>query len=280
VIWRVSAVPTKVRDMIKVEPLSPAESAELGAEIRQRLMSLLDKVEGKIGQPAVALAEKEGVLMTHPKLLEEIRTQPDGEVLEAALGMCFPTPDMARKLAQTWQFNVKRFAGKPNTVAVLRDKSAVLTTCIMYSLSASQEAYAKIPNFAVKPDYEQETKVRLEEAACWLRVVSEIAFNALGDDRYLFIDYFSEDLAHSLALEGASPNVICGVMSARSASYAKYKEWVPREGQDAEGTLFWEAAKNSGKITGADRYPLFLLYFGMFFLQRYKKAMIFELLRG
>jgi hypothetical protein len=50
------------------EPRNCAEAAALGADIRERLFSTVDQLEAETGQLVIAYAEKEGVLMTHPRL--------------------------------------------------------------------------------------------------------------------------------------------------------------------------------------------------------------------
>ncbi len=277
-IWRLLAVPIKQTSSQNRIP-SAAESAELGAEIRQRLISLIEAVETQIGQVAIAVAEKEGVLMVHPKLTEEIRRRPDSTLLEGALSICFRPKNDFQRFAQTWQLNVNRLSGEHNTHEVLRDKATILTTYITYNLNISSEVYEGIGVSQPKLSYKQEVRVRLEEAACWFRVVGEIAAHTLGDERFPFMGYVSERLAHLLALEGAPPHLICKLMAARSAEYCKYKDWIPKEGQNGDGTLLWEAAKNVGRVTGISQHPSFLLCFSLCFMQRYKKAMILELLR-
>jgi hypothetical protein len=57
---------------------SCAEAAASGADTRSRLFSVVDRLEAEMGQLVIAFAQKEGVLMTHPRLTEELHKLPDG----------------------------------------------------------------------------------------------------------------------------------------------------------------------------------------------------------
>jgi len=72
----------------------PSQMAEYGTELRRQFFALLEEVEANLGGLAVGIVGAEGVLMVHPKLMEEIRKQPG---LEIALNHCFITRDERRK---------------------------------------------------------------------------------------------------------------------------------------------------------------------------------------
>src|ERR1700730_6581778 len=74
------------------EPKGCREAAASGADTRTRLFAVVDRLEAEMGQLVIAYAEKEGVLMTHPRLTEELRKRPDGQVLDHAITLCFVTP--------------------------------------------------------------------------------------------------------------------------------------------------------------------------------------------
>ncbi len=283
----------KVRGLIEnawehaTEPKGAAESARFGAELRERLILLIEKTETEIGQLALGFAEKEGVMMVHPKLLDQIRQQPDCAILEPALYLCFPTTDARRRVNAEWPSTVKRYRDKANTKDTLREKSLALAGFITNNLDVAASIYTesggKITLDPTTPAdelaEEQEMQARLEEAACWYRVIDELAFRYLGsDDRALFMDHLQDHLVHILALEGLPPDVICAVMYERTQEYGRYQRWVPEEGKGTKGTLLWEAAKHVGAPIGAGRHPVFLHAFGLGFLERLQQALVPELL--
>ena len=75
--------------MASAKPQGAYEAAQAGVEICRRFFSFKEDIERGLGVPAIWYAE--GALMVHPKLLEELRKQPDAEVLEVALTHCFVT---------------------------------------------------------------------------------------------------------------------------------------------------------------------------------------------
>src|ERR1700730_7054322 len=74
------------------EPKGCFVAATSGADRRSQLFSVVDRLEREMGQLVIAYAEKEGVLMTHPRLTDELRKRPDGQVLDHAITLCFVTP--------------------------------------------------------------------------------------------------------------------------------------------------------------------------------------------
>jgi hypothetical protein len=277
--WRVSATPYRGSIDYDNKGLGmAAEAAELGAKVRQRLLTLIKEVEAKLGRRAIAFSENKGALMTRPELITEIESQHDGKLLLAALRMCFPTPDAAHKLAQTWHLKVRRLSDKTLSDESLRERSSMLATYILYNLDTYLYACSKSGISVPRLTQTQYISGRLEEAALWLCVVSKASFTVLKGNQRFFMECFAESLSNFLALEGATPQAICEIMSLRSVEYARYKDWVPLQGQDPNGTLLWEAAKNTGSVIAAKQNPLFLRSWGMVFLQRYENAKISELL--
>src|SRR6266851_3787574 len=116
------------------QPQGAAQSAQSGAEIRQRLLSVIQETEGKIGQLALAFAAKDGVMMIHPKLLEAIRQRGDREIIEPAIGLCFPTTAAKQEFDSTWPATVAQYGRKANTQEVLREKSNALAAFITNNL--------------------------------------------------------------------------------------------------------------------------------------------------
>jgi hypothetical protein len=109
-----------------------------------------------------------------------------------------------------------------------------------------------------------------------LAVVEDV----IPDHRNLFVDLFLDRLAYSLALQGASPDFICQMMTARSEEYAQYRDWVADDNQSVAGTLLWNAAKHVAAPLGCEHDPIFATSFGALFINRAAQALVYELLTG
>ncbi|MGH7037327.1 MAG: hypothetical protein ACREE1_04230, partial [Stellaceae bacterium] len=176
----------------------------------------------------------------------------------------------------------------PNTLDLLIEKSVVLTAFITNNLdAATTEIEAHLEHYA--PDlkeekiYEKEIVVRLEEAACWYRVIDEMACRSLSPEQAdLFMGHFQDNLARTLALQGTPPDLICQTMAYRIDEYSKYRKWVPAKDEGTHGTLLWEAAKHVGAPfgPGVSGHPIFLVMFGRRFAERLTRAMVNRLLNG
>jgi len=151
------------------KPQGAYKAATTGAEIRDRFFAVIEEVEAKLGSPAIGIASAEGVLMVHPKLEEELRKQPDADVLEVALTHCFITTDGRRRLNESWPSQVVRYRGKANSDETLREKSGLLAAYVVNNLDAAEMAESETSD-------EQDCIVRVEEAAIWYRVLDELAF--------------------------------------------------------------------------------------------------------
>src|SRR5438477_7746403 len=97
------------------EPEGCADAAASGADRRSRLLSVVDRLEAEMGQLVIAFAQKEGVLMTHPRLTEELQKLADGELLERAISLCFITPNATERLNADWPERVAMYRSRPNT---------------------------------------------------------------------------------------------------------------------------------------------------------------------
>jgi hypothetical protein len=254
------------------KPRGPYKAAIAGAEIRRQFFALVEEVEASLGVHAVAIASAEGVLMVHPKLSEEIRKQPNADVLEIAFTHCFLTKDARRRVTEAWPSRVAHYQGKSNSEAVLREKSALLATYVVSNLDAAEMAEGEAS--------EKVCIVQIEEAAVWYRVLDELVFQFLREQRDIFMDFLQDDLASCLALMGSPPDLINETMAGRSREYANYREWVPAENAGAKGTLLWEAAKHVGEPIGLNINPVFLLQFGTRLLEKLNRASVHELLVG
>jgi hypothetical protein len=148
------------------------------------------------------------------------------------------------------------------------------------NLDTAIETYRKLHEKEPELTDEEEITLKIEEAACWYRVIDELAWRYIRDKRDLFADYFLDSLADLLALQGASPDFICGTIAKRSEEYAGYKEWVSSTDQGMRDTLLWEAAKYVSRAIGIDHDPIFWVTFGACLLDRVKRGLIYELLTG
>jgi hypothetical protein len=237
------------------KPQGAYKAATTGAQIRDRFFTVVEEVEAKLGGLAIGIASAEGVLMVHPKLNEELRKQPDADVLEVALTYCFVTTDSRRRLNESWPSQVARYRGKANSDETLREKSGLLAAYVVNNLDATDpaalaEAHEKMRKIigALQPELleesdmakgetsdEQDCIVRVEEAAVSYRVLDESAFRFIRGQRDIFMDFLQDDLALNLALLGSSPDRIDGTMAERSREYAEYRQWVPAENADPSG---------------------------------------------
>jgi hypothetical protein len=261
-------------------PKGSDKMALRGAATRDRVFGLIEEVEAEIGQHAVGFAQKEGVMMVHPKLLARIRQQSDGAMLEPALYAAFVTPDATRRLNKEWPSTVRKYKGRPNTEDLLSEKSTVLSVFICHNLDIGTSLYQETHSAGPELDDAQESKLKLEESACWYRVIDELAHRYIGQERVLFMDHFQDQLSGLMALQGVPPTDLCDTMAARSTEYAGYKKWTPKGREGAGGTLLWEAAKHAAEAFEDNRNPVFLMTFGLRFLQRVEAASLYELLTG
>ena len=255
------------------KPQGAYKAATTGAQIRDRIFTVIEDVESKLGGLAIGVASDKGMLMVHPKLEQELRRQPDADVLEPALTLCFVTTDARRRLNESWPSQVARYRGKANSDDTLREKSGLLAAYVVNNLDAAEMAEGETSD-------EQDCVVRVEEAAVWYRVLDELAFRFLRGQREIFMDFLQDDLAHYLALIGSSPELINETMAARSREYAEYRQWVPAENAGAKGTLLWEAAKHVGEPIGLNTHAVFLLQFGTRLLEKLNGALVGDLLVG
>jgi hypothetical protein len=262
------------------KPKGCVESAKLGTEIRSRLLAVIDRIETELGQLAVAFAKKEGVLLTHPRLIEEMRKLPDGELLESAIPLCFLTPHATRRLNAEWPDRVRKYRLRPNTDEIITEKATLLTAFITHNLDAAIEAGNQVRGNEQDLSEEQEILVKIEEAACWLRVVDELSYKSIPDYRPLFMDFLSDNLAHMLGLQSGAPDLICRVIAERTEEYAQYREWATDNVDNVAGTLLWNAAKHVAAPLGFDQQLQFTTLFSTLFLRRVQQAAVLEFLTG
>ena len=245
------------------EPRSCAEAAASGADIRRGLFSVVDRLEAEMGQLVIAYAQGEGVLMTHPRLTQELQKLPDGELLDRSIFLCFITPAATERLNADWPGQVASYQSRPNTDALIIEKATVLTAHIVHNLGVAAEVSKEI--FAaevskgilrereqINPD--QEIVIKLEEACLWYRLIDELTHGHIPEQRGLFMDFFEDNLGHLLALLGADPKAICTTLAARSEEYGGYREWVAKDTDKMAATLFWNAAKRVGAPIGFERH--------------------------
>jgi hypothetical protein len=263
------------------KPRGGYKMALFGAETRHRLINLIDEVEAEIGQCAFAIAEDTGAMEINPKLIERFRKEADCGVLESAFDLAFPSPASKRRFNEEWAYAVGKHRGQRNTRELLREKSVILVSFVINNLNVATTTYSRIRENASDLSDEQETSVRVEEAALWYRVIDELAQRYLGPESPIFMVNVQDWLANRLALQGASPELILNRMVDRMTEYGKYQKWVPSDGEGTGGTLLWEAAKHIGEPLDCSINPIFLVLFAGNFVDRLiNQAMVYELLTG
>ena len=266
-----------------LKPMGCAESAELGADIRDRLLTLADQVEKETGKAAVVFAA-DGTLI-NPRLIEILsKRSDDGRILRHSIGSCFVNPHEIQYINETWPTTVNQYHGRPNTGEVIHEKATQLAVFVVHNLNVAVEACGQLKAAGFQGveqslTEEQELLVKCEEAALWYRSIDEYAYALIREFSSLFVDYFLDTLARLLGLQGASPKLICRTMVERSEEYARYREWTAEVDRMA-GTLLWNASQHVGGPLGLERHFMFTMLFGKLFLMREKRALIYELLTG
>ncbi len=265
------------------KPKGCAKSAELGADIRDRLLTLVYEIEGETGQPAVVFAA-DGTLID-PRLIEALsKRSDDGELLRLSINFCFVNPHATQYVNEPWPATVKQYHCRPNSSEVIHEKATLLAAFVVHNLNVAVEAREQLKAAGFEGvdqslTEEQELLVKCEEAALWYRIIDELAYGFIREFRSLFIDYFLDTSAHLLGLQGASPELICRTMVERSEEYARYREWTADVDRMA-GTLLWKASKHVGGPFGLECHFMCTTMFGTLFLMRVKRALVYELLMG
>jgi hypothetical protein len=266
------------------QPEGCAKSAELGADIRDRLLTVVDDIEKETGQLAVVFAVDR--TLTDQRLHEALhkRRDDDGELLETAIGSCFVNPQAAQYINDTWPVTVKQYQSRPNGEEELIEKATILANFVVHNLDAAMETLKELNaagfgGVELELTEEQVIKAKVEEAACWYRVVDELAYGFIGEHRPFFVDHFLDELARLLALQGVPPDLICRTMAERSQEYAQC-EWTTADIDRIAGTLLWNAGKHVGVPVGLESHFMFKMMFANFFLTRVERALVYELLTG
>jgi hypothetical protein len=264
------------------EPNGCAKSAELGADIRHRLLTVVDEIQMETGKPAVVFAEDR--TLTDERLHEALHKRNDGKLLELSITSCFVNPQQAQYANDTWPATVKQYQSRPNGEEELIEKATILATFVVHNLDTALEVLIQLNaagfgGVQLELTEEQVIKAQIEEAACWYRVIDELVYGIIRESRRFFVDHFLDKLAYLLALQGAPPDLICRTMEERSQEYAQYREWTADMDRIA-GTLLWNAAKHVGLPVGLPEHFMFTILFGNFFLMRVKRALVYELLTG
>jgi hypothetical protein len=96
-----------------LKPRGEIKSAALGAQLRNRVLSIIEQFEAQTGQQAIILAA-DGVL-THPKLRDEVQKQPDGTVIEPTIPLCFQCQKQPYNLNPLWPSTIAKYQGQDNT---------------------------------------------------------------------------------------------------------------------------------------------------------------------
>jgi hypothetical protein len=255
------------------KPQPPDKMAALGGELRQNFMMLVEDVEGELGDIVIAFAGPEEKLMVHPKLNEAIERHHDAGILEIALAGCYASADTRSALLNEWPSIVELFRGKENSQEILRLKSTYLGQFAINILDLNELVDAGLTE-------EQSSAARLENSILWHRILDELAFRFIQEDRELFVDYYLGELAFRLALLGLPPDQICATLSARSQEYGGYREWIAKGDVSKKGTLLWEAAKHIGEAVNINKNVFFNMNYINQTLRNLNDAKVYELLTG
>lgn len=265
------------------KPRGCAKSAELGADIRGRLLTVVNEIEERTGQPAIIFAA-DGTLID-PRLIEALsKRSDDGEVLRLSISSCFVNHQQRQYVNETWPTTVAQYHCHPNSGEVIHKKATLLAAFVVHNLNVAEEAREQLKAVGFQGveqslTEEQELLVKCEEAALWYRIIDELAYGLIREFRTLFVDLFMDTVADQLGLQGASPKLICRTMVERSKEYAQYLEWTADVDHMA-GTLLWKASKHVGGPFGLERNFMFTTVFGTLFLMRVERALVYELLTG
>ena len=222
-------------------PKGPRKSAEGAAQIRAELLAIIDQVEAATGQYAFAFAGEDQGFMTSEAFEAAIREHHAAELLRSAFSVMFTTPQTKASLLEHWSEAVDGFAGKFNTRDLLAGKAALLATFVLH--------HHDIPCLAVDPTVSATTledgteqELKLEAAAAWYRIIDELAYRFIRDDRELFCDYLQDRLAHGLAIQGAGVVSILDRAQERGEEYSQFREWVIDPPHEDKG-LLWIMAR-------------------------------------
>jgi len=214
-------------------------------------------------------------------------------VLEPAFPLMFTTPATKEDLTKRWPDAVESFSGRSNTDDVLQQKAALITCYVLNHYDIALDALSIVRDDGSKPVVDQdadnklrqeldesvERELKLEAAASWYRLVDELAFRHIKQERELFSDYLIDSLAEMLALQGAGTNEIIDRLHQRSTEYASVTSWTGEPGQEGQ-SLLWKIGKHALSPLGAERNALRIMAHSRLLLGAFKRAMVREILTG
>jgi hypothetical protein len=208
--------------------------------------------------------------------------------------MAFPrigTPDEASvpkphreeakpKSISVWAY----FGGKHNSPTVLYEKARVVASMIDMEWSGvlilSVPARSHDKNSWKRLEEEQGRTIISETAALFIRIVDETAFSALGaKSSDEFMEALIEFVARDLQARGIEPVIFAELLRERLVEYAGYSKWVPKTGESAKGTLFWEFGKKVSAVLDIGKSATFQLILANVLLQSLTRWRLHELLR-
>ena len=249
------------------------------------MLTLVEEIEKETGEPAVVFAAD--ATLTHPRLIQALnRRREDGELLKLSIGSCFVNPHATQYYVhESWPPTVKRYQSLPNSDELIHEKATILAAFVVHNLDAALETRrelkaARFGGAEQELTEDQIILLKLEEAACWYRIVDELAYVFIREHRPLFVDHFLDKLADLLALQGTPADLICRTMVERSQEYAQYREWTSADANGMAGTLLWNVGKHASVPVGLEGHFTFIVMFGTLFLTRLKRALVRELLTG
>jgi hypothetical protein len=149
-----------------------------------------------------------------------------------------------------WEY----FHGKPNTKAVLEEKAKVIAGLIIGICNAGLVIAAGLKD-TINPDIrwgeEEARQASAETAAFLLHLIDRPAFNFLGSkNRDVFMEAVEAGVFDSLQDKGVDPKIFFDILNKRYEEYSHYQKWLPKDGEGAKGTLFWEFGTKVATILG------------------------------
>jgi hypothetical protein len=156
------------------------------------------------------------------------------------------------------------FRGRQNTDEVLGEKASALVALISSSLDFGILFISGPGDWCphVRIGEDETLKVMTENAALWLRVFEETAFNLLPAETHDdFMDAVVLGVGWTIAERCREncrePEPFARLLLERYDVYGTYLKWLPEDGEGAKGTLLWEYAKQLSNIVGIGESALF-----------------------
>lgn len=259
-------------------PMSMRKAAEKGAKIRADLEHIISGVEAKIGAPAYVLEGDEQELMISEQLEEAISQHHDAARLRPAFSAMFATRESKRTFVDGWETGVDELLGKANNRDLLKDKATVLATYVINHYDLPCLALAPKVKFS-ELDRVTVAELKQEAAWSWYRILDQLSYKYLGQDRDLFVDYLEEKLAYVLVLQGCSVSAVLQHARERTIEYASVRDWILDAPHEDRG-LLWLMGRYAIAALGAVPTEAAIRAHVELFLEALDQARLRSLLTG